>query len=69
LQGLLLLASVMFGKSHSLVSGFLICGGIGMCVIAIGATLARRRVGNPLHLVFAIAWSLVGVVYLGIRMS
>lgn len=62
-QGLVLLAVVMFATSHAVVSGALICAGIATCAIAILATCCRGRMPKPTHLAFAIFWAVLGAIY------
>jgi hypothetical protein len=58
----------MLIKNHAVVSGFLICGGLGLCALTMGVMLARSRVSNPIYVVVAIFWSLIGAIYLALRM-
>jgi hypothetical protein len=69
LQGLSFLAFVMLGKANSFLSGCIVCGGIAMCIPAMIATGMRGRARNPLHLVLATFWALIGTVYILLRMS
>jgi hypothetical protein len=69
LQGLLFLAFVMLGKANSLLSGWLVCAGIAMCIPAMIATGMRGRARHPSHLVVATFWALIGTLYVLLRMS
>jgi hypothetical protein len=62
-QGMSFLAVVMLAASNVLVSGALICAGIGMSAVAILATCCKGRMPERTHLAFAIFWPAVGVVY------
>jgi hypothetical protein len=69
LQGLLFLAVVLFGVTHAVASGLLICGGIAMCVLAILTNCCKGKIPNLMHLVFASLWAFTGAIYVLVHMS
>ena len=69
LQGLSLIAIVMLGGTHALLSGLLICSAIAMCVLAILMTCIKGKDPRSMHLVFAILWAFIGAIYTFVHMS
>jgi hypothetical protein len=69
LQGLSFLAVVMFGMTHALASGLLICAGMAMCVLAILTTCCKGKTPKLLHLVFATSWAFIGAIHILAHMT
>lgn len=68
-QGLAFFAFVMLGATNGLVGGLLILLGIAMCAPALIAAGVTGRTRKPIQLVLAVAWAILGTIYILVQLG